>query len=83
MRKSVWIFLVGLAALSAGCEEKQHEHVSGSGYGVGNAREAWTFGRPMSEKGSTQGVAAETERGVGMIKQAPAHSYPQAGHVLQ
>jgi hypothetical protein len=78
MVKRGW--LVGLAVLVlAGCQQVASPHVSGAGYGVGISRETLVFGRTASERGSTQGVDAPTERGVGKILRAPSESYPMAG----
>jgi hypothetical protein len=75
--------MVAVAALSVGgCHFGGGEHVSGSGYGVGLARKAITFGMPMSARGSTQGVQAPTERDVGRIRTPPSVSYPSGGRIL-
>jgi hypothetical protein len=74
---------IAVATLGVGgCRFGGGDHVSGSGYGVGLARRAVTFGMPMSAHGSSQGVEAPTEREVGRIKAPPRVAYPPAGKIL-
>jgi hypothetical protein len=79
-----WFMVLVTAGTLAGtgCHHGGGPHVSGSGYGVGLTRRNWMFGKDWAARGSTQGVSAPTERGVGQIIAPPRVAYPQAGRIV-
>jgi len=66
--------------LAIGACQPPGSHASGTGYGVGIPRVAFTIGNEPQARGfDTLGVAAPTEMDVGRVKRSAATNLPQSG----